>query len=1342
MARWIIYNKDGSEKAMTGGITVGHCTLPELEYHGIWMLECFVTFTVKSFQPVNWQLGDYLMYRGEKFVLNYDPSVIKKARTNTYGEAYVYESIKFNSLSVELTDIEFLDVVLSDNHIHYTSLPSFSFFANDIDDLADRLQANVNRYCRDNGFAIADWWIFLTSSLSRTVARGRACGETDQEKLQFENLFRTAWNANYSDGETYDTGKFNQNISVGNQSVSQMLSVIKSSFDLNFTNKGRQIVIGAAAREVEHIFRYGKKKGLYEIERVVDSEQQVITKLIAYGGSTNLPTRYYADINKVCFADVLSIEQGVAKLDVLFSRDRFNGYQDPVFPYPLYKVLFHVDGGQKEGFVSDHINPVTVGDGSCYLISSNLEVGDRIYFDSGVVVDKWPSGHFSYINEGKILPDNLAVNNLMLPGFPTQSLYDWVIANNGIAVQDGRNNSKYGRATWTYNNVTYDAFFSKDKLNPYILSLNFDEIGVRESTKFFDGSDDTEDIHPSIENTGADHLLHADIIEDNGVFEEGNDPDNFHVTIPSLGEGVEFNSLIKEETTISMKDGYCGGRDFKVVSATKNQNGTWDVILQREPDEALQLYFPYSDRASRGLTPIADEAYQLRGSDIENYDGDKFVIIGIDMPDTYIEFSSSKLLAYSLEFLDANDYVRYTYNPKVDEIFMAREHDSAPAGTSLHDNLKEGDLLLFEDDDLDIQGNIFIDTLTIKEYGNNGIPTYEVTLKETKTVGTIERIKQQIDSLSGKGGSNGSSAAGLSSSQVKSLINTYGDERFIRRDIDDETNNDLTTKNLTAKEKVKTDVIQSRTPNAPVTVDDDLVVNEDVQIEGDATIAGQSRLKDTVTFGADNSAGSTHNKVMRSTLYNAGFAGWQIDEYGNLEVESLKVRSVLEVEELLINRLQAQEGDTIYTDNDQIVDIEAQTDSQTGETTYILTFKEKWEGYFTAQRYGNILKGIINTLAANYVSQQQGHGNVIDPSSPDWEEQEEDDASYQGSGNKYFTSWMYVIADRNTDQTLELNQVRVALFPDNEVAQTKNFPPCINMVVGRWGCLNYSEDPAEKASIKKRQSFFYLSSSQGRFMKLNSVSSPILTEGNFGTVLGEIPDFIRQWDSWQRLVTEHPHLNDRDYLYAQGLIYEDLVHVDITGAPVPVTVYCGDWVDGSQMQTPTVGNGIYYNTKWNNTNKQFEIHTVRHNNGTWMCLISQPSIDNGVLVYHEPKWNSQYWRLIDGNGNYSIEFVSTMGDAFYVGHVSTVLTPHLFYGNVDISSEIDVQYWSWTRETEQGSTAADTIWNNNHVRTRVLNLTNEDMPTGWGRDNKAIFTCTVVVNDGNNQVIIQNQVIA
>ena len=191
-------------------------------------------------------------------------------------------------------------------------------------------------------------------------------------------------------------------------------------------------------------------------------------------------------------------------------------------------------------------------------------------------------------------------------------------------------------------------------------------------------------------------------------------------------------------------------------------------MIERNPDSSLNLYFPYND-------------FQIKK-------GDQFVLTGIELPDAYVEAASEKLLKYCIAYLDKNDYTRYVYQPKVDEIFMARQHDTAVADStgltrSLYMTLKEGDIMLFKDDDLGIDAEITIDQLTIKEEDGK-IPTYEITLREEKEVGTIQKIQNQISSIADGNGinvTNGSSAA----NQIKDLALAEARTRFLSKLSDD-----------------------------------------------------------------------------------------------------------------------------------------------------------------------------------------------------------------------------------------------------------------------------------------------------------------------------------------------------------------------------------------------------------------------------------------------------------------------------------------------------------------------------------------------------------------------------
>ena len=761
----------------------GRLALPELEYNGEWMGETSVTLNVRCAVPVGFEIGDYIVYRGEKFVINYDPTVIKKARRGTYGEGFVYDNVKFVSLGYELTDMRMLDYVLNDNEIHYSSLPKFSFFCETVDDLADRLQVNADRYCSANGITGADRWVFVTPSQPRTLTR---CGSDSALQAKARELYAEY----FGQPAATDDEKTNQNVNIDNQSVWDAMKNVKDVFGLNFIQKGRSVVIGAAGLPTMDVFKYGKGNGLYEIERTADSDQQIVTMLMAYGSDKNLPTRYYANLNAVHFMTIGGIEENGND----GSQDNYLLSHGVCQEEGMFRVRTSVGEGWKattEVRVEGDSSWTTVDvycnanrsirlSIPCATWQERLGVATRLYFRGNIDGDKWPAENKSYSTSN--LPNNMAVNVLMLPGFPNQSLYDWVVSHGGSAVADEHNGSLAGKAQWR----GHTAYFSKEKAHPFILSKNYPDLGIREATKYFDGSDGDDEIFPTIENTGKDTIVGADVIQDNGIFADGAEKiPTFKIILPDLGSDFKLDELLQSDTVIAMKNGYCGGREFGVESVKKLSNGTWECTCQRDPDNYLALYFPYAHGTAGANLP-----YQLRGG----ANGDKYVLTGIEMTDTYVNAAAVKLLEEALTFLEKNDYTRYTYSPKVDEIFMARQHDGFSSGDtatygtrSYHDTLKEGDVMVFADEDLNISGSVFIDVLRIKEYGNGQIPTYEVTLRNDKQVGTIQRLQEQVNSLATGGSitSGGGGGGSVNIPQIRQLIQTYGKEWFLSKTGDD-----------------------------------------------------------------------------------------------------------------------------------------------------------------------------------------------------------------------------------------------------------------------------------------------------------------------------------------------------------------------------------------------------------------------------------------------------------------------------------------------------------------------------------------------------------------------------
>lgn len=767
MSAWNIYHKDGSKLTDVNGEQI---TVHGLEYSDSWMGECFLTINFKHEVPINFQICDYIVYRGERFELNYEPGKDKQARPDTYGEGFVYDSVKFNALQDELARAEFLDVVLNDNELHYTALPKFPFYVQTLDDLLDRIQACLNEQIG------AGLWKIYSRNKDRSVQRG---------------ALESEWLSVYGE-KTEDNVIESMSITVDSQTCWQALALVNEKWDINFIVRGRNIYVGTTGIQANHIFKYGLGNGLYEIVQNADSDQSVVTRLRAYGSEKNLPSHYYADLDVKYVANITKVVGASTNIELELDLD----YIETYFKNPRKYIVTGETGEQSFGWVlkvtfdfkTEITGYVTQAYGSkkCRFYSeykgTQVDSGDeesrenlntfiaqvkagntKMYITSGLNKKNIPSSMKEY---AKNLPNNMSINRLMLPGFPHVSLSDFY---NSLTNEEKRYVNPTGR----------QHRFSTDPHRPYIDSINIEQIGLRSASQFFETDDKTNgviEIYPTIEEmeiggVRVDEIDEGVAPDDDGRFGDNETVKNVDIY---LKKAIDFdiNDLKDDDFSISMKDGKCGGRTFKVASSNK-VDGRWRLTIERIKDDALELWFPYKD-------------YPIKK-------GDHFVLTGITLPDSYVNAASLKLLKYAIALLDKNDYTRYVYQPKVDEIFMARQHDQAQADDtgvikSLHDTLKAGDLMNFNDTDLNIEGIISIDQLTIKEEDGK-IPTYDITLREDKEVGTIQKIQQQISSLQS---GNGGVGAGLTTTQVKGQIATEGSKHFISKITDDTAKGTIT----------------------------------------------------------------------------------------------------------------------------------------------------------------------------------------------------------------------------------------------------------------------------------------------------------------------------------------------------------------------------------------------------------------------------------------------------------------------------------------------------------------------------------------------------------------------
>ena len=751
MAAYKVYHKNGSILADANGKEI---EVHSIEYNGTWMGECFVTVTFENEAPIDFSIGDYIVYRNERFEINYDPGKIKCSSRGSYGGAFKYDNVKFNALSDELVRCDMLDLVLYDNKLHYTALPQFVFYVESLDDLLDRIQANL-----DELYGKAVWKLYSRNKV-RSIQRGCTA---------------EGWESAYGTGTT-DNVIDSTSISISDQNCWDALSLVNSQFDVNFIIRDRNVYVGTAGVPMANIFKYGKDKGLYEIEQNSESDQAIVTRLRAYGSNRNLPNRYYADLGSIPFLNITgdyhdgSTENGLSVMmeDSVYAGMFTDIISDNGSNMKHCRIKGSIDGYEFDGEVEivkkDSTKSTTrllaEGKGVCDTIKAKIDAGIvHVDFISGANKAKFNGNRINYVSN---LPNNMACDRLMLPGFPNKSLSEWWNEQSGTK-----------KAWLNPGGKNHD--FSGNRHRPYVDSLNIGNIGIRPASVFFDQDDKVNgivEIYPTIEEMEVDGVRIDEIytgtdVKDDGRFGDGETVANVPIYL-SPKVNFDIRALMQEDFTICMKDGMCAGREFKVAGCTKEEDGSWKLMIERNPDSSLNLYFPYND-------------FQIKK-------GDHFVLTGIELPDAYVEAASEKLLKYCIAYLDKNDYTRYVYQPKVDEIFMARQHDAAMADStgltkSLYMSLKEGDIMLFKDEDLGIDAEITIDQLTIKEEDGK-IPTYEITLREEKEVGTIQKIQNQISSIADGNGinvTNGSSTA----NQIKDLALAEARTRFLSKLSDD-----------------------------------------------------------------------------------------------------------------------------------------------------------------------------------------------------------------------------------------------------------------------------------------------------------------------------------------------------------------------------------------------------------------------------------------------------------------------------------------------------------------------------------------------------------------------------
>ena len=708
--------------------------------------------------------------------------------------------------------------------------------------------------------------------------------------------------------------------------------------------------------------------------------------------------------------------------------------------------------------------------------------------------------------------------------------------------------------TYTDDNGNYYSFN-----NPYVPS------------EPLEGKQDFEDIKPTINGiTNENGELFGEIAavafddtdSDDLSVEDASDANTntakpvhpyFYVKLHKFSGENGFNlfkqGLAQGAMTFNFITGSCAGCSFKVqVSEGKQVDNHYEFQNLVQVDEQGNIVAGDSGDKIKDGKEIASQQDTMTNSvwialekdnstfgvlmpnATNNYRpqaGDKFVITNILLPQVYITAAEKRLEAALIKYMSENNDEKFTFSIKFSRIYL-QEHPE------IAEKINENTKLHVKYNNVDYP--LYVSSYSRKS-DDNILDEISVELSDKLTI-TQNKSKEQMDSIMGNvneqinsaiQNNNNNTSQGVSANDINSLKALLGN---------------------------KLSRISNDTAQGLITFLQGLVSN------GAITANGEIFAKEGLSIG----------DFVASLLDGRG-AG--IDKGGNAEVESLRVRSYMQVMELIINRIRAMDGDLVLTEGDNIESVEEVTDAE-GHVSYKLHLKQQWEGYYTAQAVGNVLKGVINTLA-------------------------------QGSGI-YYTSWMLV-----KDVDTATNTITVDLYPDDETPAGKNFPPCDMMNIIRWG---NNIDP-------KRQSCIYLSSTEGVIKKLIHVTKPILDESNDGFIIGNLPEWLTKDPSV-------PVDEGDDVVYVKTLLYQNMHQIDYKGKRQPVYVDRGNWVENPaepyHFEAVNSVTGVYetsdvwyYGCKWRCI-KDCPTDAPKWNSMQWMQIEGNPefsieiAIENGGLL--------------------------------------------------------------------------------------------------------------------------------
>jgi len=697
------------------------------------------------------KMTEYIIYKDVKYTLVNPPTILKEGLVSDNSElkGMTKYSFTFYHPMYVLNNFSFNDVAVSSDQNKYLSQnKTFSWIGN-LNDYVAKINKNLqgtewivkvgNNVTQEEKTKLSDVLSFDKNTIAEALKRGY---ETWEVPYVVDSIQK---------GEYFYINDKNQKIDYYDEDKHFVVQYGLPTTEITVKDDNDF--------ETPYVFKMGQGVGLKNNSRNPQNNK-IITRIAGYGSEDNIPYGYPQIIyygGNVQYPLYYGIVGGqrVQLIKHPFTR---NHLMPSVYSQAVYNKVNPKlsDGSNNPNYNpnielvdyydadSTYANPIKSGSPS-YEIHEfgdiKPELGEKTII-SAVPVSQQET-QSDYKQKSDFLQDilnRISATEIEDEKVCLKTLYDKVDAGLSYYAQKGEEG---GREYWYRISVTSDDYYQ-------YVSYESGNYNFTATVLKNDSSAPT----PEWDDT----------MDDDGKYLQS----YFKITLPILSFDLYACAAITQEMKINMRSGACIGCTFPVeVDWDDYKRNFYNSDGEFAPDGEQRDYTKYPDSSSGQITVMVKKELDTFGTLMPNQyqqptTGDKFVILGISLPESYITNAEQRLDADMKQYMRDNNVYYYEYPLKFDEHFLI-------SNENILSQMKPNVVVRFEY--AGVTHALYIKQMSVK-YNESPLPKYDITLTDDIEI-VLNQIGQVTDEVSklrlgfGTGG-----------------FGTVGAE-YIRKDIDD-----------------------------------------------------------------------------------------------------------------------------------------------------------------------------------------------------------------------------------------------------------------------------------------------------------------------------------------------------------------------------------------------------------------------------------------------------------------------------------------------------------------------------------------------------------------------------